>query len=77
MPRFVVCVPANGGPSLAPCGDVDGVAHIPMTVQLPSPGEVNFANSNELFAYGFAAVLGFWAIGVCVGAILSLIRRGQ
>jgi hypothetical protein len=76
VPRFVVCVPAQGGPSIAPCGDVDAVAHIPMTIEMAAPGDISFANSNELFAYGFGIVLGFWAIGVAIGAILSLIRRG-
>jgi hypothetical protein len=48
-----------------------------MTVSLPSPGEVNFANSDHLFGYAFGAVILFWALGVGVGQILSLIRRGS
>ena len=78
MPRYVVCVPAEGGsPSVAPCADADGISYVPSVVQLPAPGEVSFGNSNTLFAYGFQWVLVFWGIGICVGAILSVIRRGH
>lgn len=77
MPRFVVCVPAEGVPSQAPCEDVGGVAHVPAVVQLPAPGSVEFGNAPQLFAYGFTAVLTFWLVGVAVGQILSVIRRGD
>lgn len=74
MPRFVVCVPVEGSPSLAPCGDADGVSYQPVVMQLPAPGDITFANSTELFAYGFSAVLSIWLVGLGVGAILSILR---
>ena len=46
-------------------------------VEMPAPGEISFANADQLFAYGFTIVLALWAVGVCVGAILSLIRDGR
>lgn len=77
MPRFVVCVPAEGAPaSTPPCGDVDGVPHTTAVVELPAPGSIEFSNSDELFAFGFGAVITFWALGLGVGAVLSVIRRG-
>lgn len=77
MPRFVVCVPAQGGASSAPCADVDGVPHQPVVMEFPAPGDVHFSNADQLFAYGLTIVLIFWTVGIGVGAILSLIRRGQ
>lgn len=76
MPGFVVCVPVQGGPSVAPCGDVEGVAHTPIVMQLPAPGSVQFDNAQTLFAFGFSGVLIMWMVGVAVGQILSVIRRG-
>ena len=75
MPRFVVCVPVEGASaSTSPCGDVDGVFYAPVTMQLPAPGDIQFSNSDQLFAYGFTAVVTFWLLGIAVGAILSLLR---
>lgn len=76
MPLHVVCVPAESGPSVAPCADVGGVAHIPSVVALPAPGEVGFQNADALFQYSFAWVLVFWGIGICCGAIFSVIKKG-
>lgn len=74
MPRFVVCVPAEGATaSVAPCGDVDGVFYHPVVMEFPAPGSIQFGNAPELFAYGFSAVLTVWLLGVCVGAILSVL----
>lgn len=75
MPRFVVCVPVEGGPSIAPCEDADGSAFMPVVVQLPAPGQISFANSQTLFSYGFVGVLSIWLVGIAVGQILSLIRK--
>lgn len=78
MAQYLVCSPvAGGGASVAPCVDVEGVGYAPAILAQPAPGEVDFALSNELFAYGFSIVLVFWAVGVCVGAILSLIQKGE
>ena len=78
MPNFVVCVESGAvSASVAPCVDQGGAYTVPAVVAFPAPGEVHFANADELFAYGFAIVLTFWALGVTVGAILSLIRKGQ
>ena len=77
MPRFVVCVPTSGAPSLAPCADVDGVAHYPVVMSFPAPGEVHFANADTLFAYGFTAVITIWLLGLAVGLILSVVHRGR
>jgi len=75
MPHFVVCVPTEGLPaSVAPCGDVDGVFTSPVVMQLAAPGDIQFGQSDHLFAYGFSAVLIFWALGIGVGAVLSVIR---
>lgn len=77
MPRFVVCVPTGGAPSVAPCADVGAEAHHPVVMEFPAPGEVHFDNANQLFAYGFSIVIALWLLGVTVGAILSLIREGR
>jgi hypothetical protein len=39
------------------------------------PAPPTFENSDTLFAYGFGAVLMFWAIGVGVGSVLSFLRN--
>lgn len=78
MPSFVVCVPsASVSASVTPCADDGGSFMVPAMIEFPAPGEVHFANADQLFAYGFGIVLGFWALGVTIGAILSLIRKGQ
>jgi hypothetical protein len=76
VPRFVVCIPApDGQPSVPPCGDVDGVAYVAVVQEFAAPGEVHFANSNELFAYAFIAVMTFYVVGVVFGAFFKLIRE--
>lgn len=75
MPRFVVCVPAQGAPSAAPCSDVDGVAHQPVSMLLPAPGEVHWENADQLFAAGFVGVLTIWLAAWAMGQIIGLIRR--
>lgn len=76
MPGFVTCVPVNPGPSVAPCPDAaDGSAQTPVVIQLPAPGDVNFANSDVLFAYGFSAVVMVYLFGLAIGAILSIVRK--
>jgi hypothetical protein len=62
---------------VAPCADINGTAHVPALVEHAAPGAVHFQNSNELFAYGFSIVLILFAVGACVGSILSLIRKGS
>lgn len=74
MPRFVVCQPVQGETSTAPCQSEGGQSFTPMVVELASPGSVHFANAQQLFAYGFAAVLTCYLVGVAVGAILKQIR---
>ena len=74
MPRFVVCVPAEGAPSAAPCADVGGVPHQAVVMELAAPGDVQFSNGGQLFAYGFTAMIVFWLIGLSIGAVLSVIR---
>lgn len=77
MPGFVVCVPTSGTPSVAPCvDDALGATFSPVVMQLPAPGSINFDNADTLFAYGFVMVLIFWGVGVTVGAILSVIKKG-
>jgi hypothetical protein len=76
--QFVVCVPVTDGSattSVAPCVDAGGEHYSPVMMQLPTSGEPDFSNSDQLFAYGLTAVLTFWALGIAVGAILSLLRR--
>ena len=77
MPRFVVCVPVEGAPSVAPCGDAGGLTYAPASMEFPVPGDVHFQNAELLFAYGFGAVLTVWLLGLAVGLILSLIADGQ
>lgn len=78
MPRYVVCVPAEGGASsVAPCADADGISYVPTVVELPSPGEVSFEHADTLFAYGFELVLMVWLMGLCLGLIFSVIRDGR
>jgi hypothetical protein len=75
---FVVCVPSETATaSQLPCVDVNGVYHVVSVVEYAAPGVVTFANSNQLFEYGFALVVAFWAVGAVTGSILSLIRKGQ
>ena len=77
MARFVVCVPIEGGTaSVAPCGDADGVYYQPSVLVAPGPGEFDPAALNDLFSYGLSVVVFFWALGVCCGAIFSVIRKG-
>lgn len=76
MPLHLVCAPAGAGnPSVAPCGDVGGVPHVPVMLDLPAPGAVHFENAQLLFAYGFGGVLTIWVVGLVIGAVLSLISR--
>lgn len=78
MPLVVACVPSPASPaSVQPCADVDGVPTVPVVQQIDAPPPVSFDNANSLFAYSLALVVLFWAIGVAVGAILSLIRNGS
>jgi len=77
VPQYLVCVPVTGSPSVSPCTDAGGIAHVPVMMEQPAIGSISFENADLLFAYAFGAVLGFWAIGVAVGAILSLIRKGE
>lgn len=78
MPQFVVCVEAAGATaSVSPCSDADGVFFHPVVMEFPAPGAVHFQNADQLFAYGFTGVLTIWLLGIGVGLILSLIRRGQ
>lgn len=77
MPLVVVCVPSGGPPSVAPCADVGGVPHLPAVVQQPDPGTVMLDHSEQLFAYAFIHVIVFWTLGICIGSILSLVRKGQ
>lgn len=77
MPGFVVCVPTSGTPSVAPCADdaLGGTFH-PVVMQLPAPGAINFDNADTLYAYGLTMVVSVWALGVTIGAILSVIKKG-
>lgn len=77
MPGFVVCVPAEGAPSVPPCvDDAQGATFQPVVMQLPAPGSVEFDNADTLFAYGLSTTVAIWAIGVAVGSILSVIKKG-
>ena len=76
MPRFVVCVPTEGAPSVPPCADAGGIAYSPVVMEFPAPGSIEFSNSAELFSYGFTAVVTLWLVGLAVGSILSVIRKG-
>ena len=64
------------------CGAPTEAATRPLLVMrdIPTGGgttaePVNFANSEQLFQYSLIAVTLFWALGICVGAILSVIRN--
>lgn len=77
MPGFVTCVPTDGTPSVAPCvDDANGAPTYPVVMQLPAPGSVEFDNADLLFSFGLSVTLGIWAVGVAVGAILSVIKKG-
>lgn len=77
MPLFVVCLPAEGASApVAPCGEVGGVFYAPVAVEIPSPGSVHYGNANQLFAYGFSFVITAWLLGIAVGIIMSLVRKG-
>jgi len=77
VPGFVVCVPTSGTPSVAPCVDdaLGGTFH-PVVMQFPAPGSVSFENAGTLYAYGLTMTVGIWAVGVAIGAILSVIKKG-
>lgn len=78
MPAYVVCVVSGAvSASVAPCVDQGGAFTVPAVVEYPAPGATHLDNANTLFAYGLSIVVIFWAIGVTVGAILSLIRNGH
>ena len=73
----LTCVPgASGSVSTAPCSDLNGVPHVVALVEYSRPVAVSFAEANEFFSYGFFPIIGFYAIGATIGAILSLIKRG-
>lgn len=74
MPQYVVCVPTQGTPSLAPCADAGGVTYSPVMMELPAPGAVSYDQAAEQFAYGFTAVLTIWLVGIAIGSILRLLR---
>ena len=77
MPGFLVCVPSTAvSASVAPCADAGGSFTVPAVIEFPAPGSVSFANADQLFAYGFSAIIFFWLLGVSLGAILSVIKRG-
>jgi len=76
VPLAVTCVPgAAGASSVAPCSDVDGVPHVVALVEVAGVGPIDFSQANQLFAYGFGSVLMFWLVGVCIGSVLSAIKR--
>lgn len=77
MPQFVVCIEAIGSPSVAPCVDAGGKTFAPVMMEMAAPGAISLDNADLLFAYGFGPVLGMFAIGVAIGSILSLIRKGE
>lgn len=78
MPLVVTCEPSTVAvESVAPCTDFEGSPTVPVVAEIGLPRPVNFDNANQLFAYSLMVVVVFWAIGVTVGAILSLIRNGS
>lgn len=77
MPGFVTCVPTDGSPSVAPCvDDANGAPTYPVVQHFPAPGQVEFGNADLLFSYGLSITIGIWAVGVAVGSILSVIKKG-
>lgn len=78
MPQFVVCVEAVGASaSVPPCSDVGGVFFHPVVMEFPAPGAVSYDQAAELFAFGFGGVVSIWLVGLAIGSVVRLVRRGS
>lgn len=77
MPRYLTCtIDPSATSSQAPCQDDAAGSYVVTVTENDSGGIVNFDNSGALFEFGLTVVIAFWAVGVVVGSILSVIRRG-
>ena len=71
--NVVSCAPAQSGPSVAPCLDVNGVPHAPVIIEL-SGAPLDLFQASHLFAWSLTIVMSAWLVGVAVGSIIRLIR---
>jgi hypothetical protein len=77
VPRYLTCtLDPVATVSQSPCTDDASGSYVVTVTDNIDEGIVNFDNSSMLFEFGLVTVIAFWAVGIVVGSILSVIRRG-
>lgn len=74
MVDVVSCVAASDGVAVAPCGTVEGVAMVPLVIQLPGYAPLDYSQSGQLFAWAVSLPLIAFIIGLVIGSMIRVIR---
>lgn len=71
--RYVIeCVEAPDGIPVDPCGTVEGVALVPVVVQVAD--DLDYTGVAALYSWALSSVLIAFVVGLTVGAIMRTIR---